>query len=212
MAGLVNSEVGFVEGRDKRQVAVIVVVVESVSNNKDIGNLKTVIVGRDIHFTPTFLYEQHGRANTSGSRRLQRRYKPPQRLSRVEDVVHDQHVSIPDVWQQSCVDSQISGLRRWTAITRRMHHANPMRNIDGPHQVSQEQHASGQNTHDRQRLTFVLSSEFRTKVVDPLLDDVRIDQMSHAVARFQCVLLQENPEYRDISAETPERPGLSVLR
>ena len=112
MAGLGKSEVGFVEGRNVRQVAIIVAVVESVSNYKDIGNLKTVMVGSDIHFTPAFLHEQHGRLNTPGSRRLQRRYKPLQRLPCVEDVVDNQDVAITDIGEQRRVDPQVSGRRR----------------------------------------------------------------------------------------------------
>jgi hypothetical protein len=155
---------------DIRQVTVVVVVVQTITNDKSIGNHKPAVVWLEWNGLPTaFAKENHG-TDRLGSAILEVLCKGRQSLSRIEYVIQKQHISTRDIGRKRRVDKQCGCGRRRSAIAARLNQGNAERDADLAHQVSQRYQASRQDSYNGERLIPIVILDLTAYLLQASLD------------------------------------------
>src|SRR5436190_23259776 len=93
---------------DKRQIAISLREVQSISNHKEIRNFELHVVGFNLFNAPRSLIQQHASLDTARLKRLQFSEHPIKRLPGIENVVHEQHVASAYIKTQFLRKNQFS--------------------------------------------------------------------------------------------------------
>jgi hypothetical protein len=174
-------EVRFVESFDKREMAIVVVVVQSVTNDECVRDFETEKVRFHFDFRSAFFHEKCNSSNAGWLAALKCRDQFLHRVSSVENVIENQDIAVSNIRQQSQLDSQFSRLGCRASITGRLNDSDTMRHVDGSDKICHKQHATGESTDHRQILPPVKVRNFGAKRMNTLLDFMLFDQTPHAV-------------------------------
>src|SRR5439155_1033696 len=149
------------------QVAILVVVVQPVTDDKGIGDVEAKVVRLQGDGLPTELAEQHHDADGQRAEVAQVADKMGKRVARIEDVVQQQDVTAANVGNEVGADAQLVGRGDGTAITRRLKEADAQRQVEAANKVGEENQAAGQHADDGERLAVVVLGNLPGQFADP---------------------------------------------
>lgn len=179
-------------GADERQVSILVIEVQAVTDDKAVGDLEATVVRFDGQLLPAGLAKQNGDLER---RRLQLTNvldQVAQRLAGVENVVEQQDMTAAKVGQQLRADFQPARLGGCPPIAGRLDQADADRQVEPADEVRQEHQAPGQHANDRDRLLLVVGANLPGQFGHALLNllagnkDLHGRITSHAPQRRSC--------------------------
>src|SRR5262249_53405732 len=144
------------EDGEVRQVAIFVVVVQSVTDDKSIRDVETEVVGLQGNGLPTELAEQHHDTDRKWAEVTQVADQMGERLAGSEDIVQQQDVTAMDVGNEVGADAQLAGRGGGPSIARRLEEADAQRQVEAADEVGEEDQAAGQHADDGERLTVIV--------------------------------------------------------
>jgi len=166
---------------DVRQVPVVVVVVEPVSDHELVGDREAAVVRLDRNFLATDLAEQDRRADAPRTPILHPLDERGEGVAGVEDVVEQEHVAPRDLGGERLVDHQRPGAGRGPLVAARLQERHAEGQLDPANQVGEEDQAAGEDSHDRERLARVIRLDLATERDDSVADLVLGNQNLHGV-------------------------------
>src|SRR5690606_20519403 len=123
---------------DEREVAKVFAVVETVADQDLVGGVETDPTGLQSQLRGEMLVEQRAQLERPGLPLPHQRHEPVQRRSAVDDVLHEDHVPIPDIRSGIVQEANLPGALRSAAIAtgdQEIHLHGP---CDLPDEVSDE--------------------------------------------------------------------------
>jgi pimeloyl-ACP methyl ester carboxylesterase len=178
------------------QIAIRVLIIEPVAHDECVRNIEHHVIGLHIHFLATMLPQQHERADGGGPHFLQHGHQCFERVTRVENVVDDEHVPTGNFRQQLGINRQLARRGSVSAITARAHKADAQRQVDASHQIGHNHNAAGQHANDRERLATVDPRHILRHVADTLANLFFTEQDFHGTDPLALVRVASSGYFR----------------
>ena len=144
------------------------IVVESVSDHEQVGNVEADEVGLDRHLRAALLPQEHERPHASRPPAPQVSENRVQCPATVEDVIHEEHVLPREIWQQIKPQVEPPRPRRRAAIAAGPDHRESHRAVEPANQVRDDHDAAGEHADDREWAVTIGLSHVAGQTVDPL--------------------------------------------
>lgn len=203
LGGNVILQIGFLENSDIRHVAIQILIIQSVANNKFIWYFKHNKVRHRSHRALPEFIEKYSRLNRLWAHIVKPFRNLNQCLARIKNIINEQDITVFDIEHHMVMNDQVTRLSP-TSVRGGLNQANANRHFKESNQVCKHYETSSHDRNDGQRLILVMLLELGSQAIDSESNLRFIDEDFQDFYRGLCF-------GKTISSKQKSLPGWSTM-